>query len=178
MVNQDEDDVEVVYDVPFGNNNNNKQSKNNRGGGRSNTNSNNGGGGGGGGGVRSNNNNGGGGGGGGGSNGMIGNYVDFENVFDPFERDKDDVREFFDEDQSQEDTYDVEKPNMFNDPRKVCITIQLICVALRYCYCYCYCYCFIIVNDVFYFFLRFSNIVLSFIPFHSVPFHSYYYCIL
>ena len=142
MVNQDEDDVEVVYDVPFANfnnnnNNNRKQSKDTRGGGRSNTNTNNSNGGVGG--VRSNNNNtsnhSGGGGGGGGSNGMIGNYVDFENVFDPFERDKDDVREFFDEDPSQEDTYDLEKPNMFNDPRKVCINYTII--DLRYCYCYC-----------------------------------------
>jgi hypothetical protein len=160
MVNLDEDDVEVVYDVPFGtNNSNNKQSKGNRGGGRSNnTNTNNNGGGGGGGGVRSNNNNNNNnnnntsnhnhsGGGGSGSNGMIGNYVDFENVFDPFERDKDDVREFFDEDQSQEDTYDVEKPNMFNDPRKVCsmlFKIHLL-IDLRYYYYYCYCHCIIIV---------------------------------
>jgi hypothetical protein len=161
MVNLDEDDVEVVYDVPFGtNNSNNKQSKGNRGGGRSNnTNTNNNGGGGGGGGVRSNNSNNNNnnnnntsnhnhsGGGGSGSNGMIGNYVDFENVFDPFERDKDDVREFFDEDQSQEDTYDVEKPNMFNDPRKVCsmlFKIHLL-IDLRYYYYYCYCHCIIIV---------------------------------
>ena len=142
MVNQDEDDVEVVYDVPFANfnnNNNRKQSKDNRGGGRSNTNNSNGGGVGG---VRSNNNNNTSNhsGGGGGSNGMIGNYVDFENVFDPFERDKDDVREFFDEDPSQEDTYDLEKPNMFNDPRKVCINYTI--TDLRYCYCYCFCYCY------------------------------------
>ena len=143
MVNQDEDDdVEVVYDVPFANFNNNnnsnnkKQGKDNRGGGRNNTNNSNGSGGGGGG-VRSNNNTSNHSGGGGGSNGMIGNYVDFENVFDPFERDKDDVREFFDEDPSQEDTYDLEKPNMFNDPRKVCINYTII--DLRYCYCYCYC---------------------------------------
>jgi hypothetical protein len=165
MVNLDEDDVEVVYDVPFGtNNSNNKQSKGNRGGGRSNnTNTNNNGGGGGGGGVRSNNSNNNNnnnnnnntsnhnhsGGGGSGSNGMIGNYVDFENVFDPFERDKDDVREFFDEDQSQEDTYDVEKPNMFNDPRKVCSMLfkihLLIDLRYYYYYYYCYCHCIIIV---------------------------------
>jgi hypothetical protein len=161
MVNLDEDDVEVVYDVPFGtNNSNNKQSKGNRGGGRSNNTNTNNNGGGGGGGVRSNNSNNNNnnnnnntsnhnhsGGGGSGSNGMIGNYVDFENVFDPFERDKDDVREFFDEDQSQEDTYDVEKPNMFNDPRKVCsmlFKIHLL-IDLRYYYYYCYCHCIIIV---------------------------------
>ena len=160
MVNQDEDDVEVVYDVPFANFNNNnnsnnrKQGKDNRGGGRNNTNNSNGGGGG----VRSNNNTSNHSGGGGGSNGMIGNYVDFENVFDPFERDKDDVREFFDEDPSQEDTYDLEKPNMFNDPRKVCITTI---IDLR-----------VTVNDVLYFFLRFSYIVSSFIPFRSI--HQYY----
>ena len=143
MVNQDEDDVEVVYDVPFANFNNNnnnsnnrKQGKDNRGGGRNNTNNSNGGGGGG---VRSNNNTSNHSGGGGSSNGMIGNYVDFENVFDPFERDKDDVREFFDEDPSQEDTYDLEKPNMFNDPRRVCINytiIDLRCVTVTViCYC-------------------------------------------
>jgi hypothetical protein len=163
MVNLDEDDVEVVYDVPFGtNNSNNKQSKGNRGGGRSNNTNTNNNGGGGGGGVRSNNSNNNNnnnnnntsnhnhsGGGGSGINGMIGNYVDFENVFDPFERDKDDVREFFDEDQSQEDTYDVEKPNMFNDPRKVCSMLfkihLLIDLRYYYYYYYCYCHCIIIV---------------------------------
>ena len=132
MVEYD-DDVEVVYDIPFGNGNDNgngaskhtKQSKVSRGGRSNGAHSN---------GARSNvntntntntnvnvntntnvnarNNS-------GGSGGVIGNYVDFENVFDPFERDQDDVGEFFDEVNSEEETHDWDKPNMFNDPRKV-----------------------------------------------------------
>jgi hypothetical protein len=48
-------------------------------------------------------------------------YVDFENVFDPFERD-DDVREFFDDDTNnpnRRDTdLDVENPfRIFHDPK-------------------------------------------------------------
>eukprot|EP00536_Pseudo-nitzschia_multiseries_P010946 jgi/Psemu1/243370/estExt_Genewise1.C_3530006 len=51
---------------------------------------------------------------------MIGNHVDFENVFDPFERDQDDLAEFFEDDPSGDDTKeDWDRPNMFNDPRKV-----------------------------------------------------------
>mmetsp|Transcript_32034 Transcript_32034/g.34421 ORF Transcript_32034/g.34421 Transcript_32034/m.34421 type:complete len:988 (+) Transcript_32034:130-3093(+) len=121
----DDDDVEVVYDVPY--NGNSKNSKDSRGG-RSNnqnqnrntttttttTNNNN---------THNRNNSNGGGRSNpntsnhsGGSNGIIGNFVDFDNVFDPFERESDDVREFFDD--SQVDTYDIEKPNIFNDPRK------------------------------------------------------------
>ena len=49
-------------------------------------------------------------------------HVDFENVFDPFERDQDDVREFFDdasEEKNDNGNDDWEKPTMFNDPRKV-----------------------------------------------------------
>lgn len=108
----DDDDVEVVYDVPYGGGGNNSknttgntkisrgrsnghQNRNNSGGGRSNN-------------SNSNGNN---------TSGIIGNYVDFENVFDPFAaREQDDVREFFDDE--EEDTFDLEKPNMFNDPRK------------------------------------------------------------
>ena len=109
----DDDDVEVVYDVPYGGGGNNSKNttgntkisrgrsnghknRNNSGGGRSNN-------------SNSNGNN---------TSGIIGNYVDFENVFDPFAaREQDDVREFFDDE--EEDTFDLEKPNMFNDPRKV-----------------------------------------------------------
>ena len=103
MPDQD-DDVEVLYDIPYGSSNNNnniiKQNKGSRGG-RSNISN----------GVRSNGNN--------NPGEFIGNSVDFENVFDPFERDQDDVGEFFDEDISEEEIHDWEKPNMFNDPRKV-----------------------------------------------------------
>ena len=109
----DDNDVEVVYDVPYGGGGNNSKNttgntkisrgrsnghknRNNSGGGRSNN-------------SNSNGNN---------TSGIIGNYVDFENVFDPFAaREQDDVREFFDDE--EEDTFDLEKPNMFNDPRKV-----------------------------------------------------------
>ena len=54
--------------------------------------------------------------------GVINKRVDFENVFDPFERDQDDVREFFDDssDKNDDSHDDWEKPTMFNDPRKVC----------------------------------------------------------
>ena len=101
MPEYDDDDVEVVYDVPYASQSNSKQSKGrgkNGSGGRSNPNNHS-----------------------GGSSGVIGNYVDFENVFDPFERDQDDVAEFFDEeDPSQDNTLEQwEKPNMFDDPRKV-----------------------------------------------------------
>lgn len=98
MVNFDDDDVEVIYDVPFGNSNgNNKRNGTARLRNEATDNSNK------------------------GNGGMIGNYVDFENVFDPFEREKDDLREFFEEDTSEDNTKeDWEKPNVFNDPRKVC----------------------------------------------------------
>ena len=47
-------------------------------------------------------------------------YVDFENVFDPFERESDDVAEFFDKKDDDDDDDDVENPFlMFHDPRKV-----------------------------------------------------------
>jgi hypothetical protein len=49
-------------------------------------------------------------------------YVDFENVFDPFERDADDVREFFDEEGNGPVDLDeeVENPNMiFHNPMNV-----------------------------------------------------------
>eukprot|EP00535_Pseudo-nitzschia_heimii_P002540 CAMPEP_0197177242 /NCGR_PEP_ID=MMETSP1423-20130617/2920_1 /TAXON_ID=476441 /ORGANISM="Pseudo-nitzschia heimii, Strain UNC1101" /LENGTH=971 /DNA_ID=CAMNT_0042626765 /DNA_START=206 /DNA_END=3121 /DNA_ORIENTATION=- len=52
---------------------------------------------------------------------VMSSHVDFENVFDPFERDQDDVREFFDdssEEKNDDGNDDWEKPTMFNDPRK------------------------------------------------------------
>jgi hypothetical protein len=55
-------------------------------------------------------------------------YVDFENVFDPFERDADDVREFFDESDSTGlvDLDDMENPNrIFHDPKKVSVVGSL-----------------------------------------------------
>jgi hypothetical protein len=63
-------------------------------------------------------------------------YVDFENVFDPFERESDDVAEFFDED-GKDDDEDVENPfRIFHDPRKVrtvddrnSSTRKLICIV-------------------------------------------------
>mmetsp|Transcript_12534 Transcript_12534/g.35585 ORF Transcript_12534/g.35585 Transcript_12534/m.35585 type:complete len:128 (-) Transcript_12534:2848-3231(-) len=59
--------------------------------------------------------------------GMIGNYVDFENVFDPFERDQDDLKEFFDDEPSGEDSNeDWEKLDMFNDPRKVRVSMRIL----------------------------------------------------
>ncbi len=52
-------------------------------------------------------------------------FLDFENVFDPFERDADDVREFFDETGSHtlvDLDDDFENPNrVYYDPKKVCI---------------------------------------------------------
>mmetsp|Transcript_16656 Transcript_16656/g.34163 ORF Transcript_16656/g.34163 Transcript_16656/m.34163 type:complete len:974 (-) Transcript_16656:115-3036(-) len=101
-----DDDVEVLYDHPYGNrsggtNQRHQRSQGNRGKRtHQNTNTNTG--------NTSSN-----------GTGMIGNYVDFENVFDPFERDRDDVAEYFDDGGSGEDTKeDWERPNMFNDPRK------------------------------------------------------------
>ena len=52
--------------------------------------------------------------------GVIRNHVDFENVFDPYEREQDDVREFFDDSSEKYDddsNDDWEQPTMFNDPR-------------------------------------------------------------
>lgn len=50
-------------------------------------------------------------------------FVDFENVFDPFDRDNDDVREFFDETEGHtlvDLDDDVENPNrVYYDPKKV-----------------------------------------------------------
>ena len=107
----DDDDVEVLYDVPYatgkvngkgngngnGNSNGNGSTKRNRGSQ----------------GVRTN-----------GSSRIMNTNVDFENVFDPFERDQDDVREFFDDlsdDKYDEANDDWESPTMFNDPRKVSV---------------------------------------------------------
>jgi hypothetical protein len=48
-------------------------------------------------------------------------YVDFENVFDPFERDADDVREFFDDENNGPVDLDAEvNPNLiFHNPMNV-----------------------------------------------------------
>jgi hypothetical protein len=92
MLVHDDDDVEVLYDIPYGNGNANGNAKKNRGNRGANS-----------------------------QNRIISNHVAFENVFDPFERDNDDVREFFDDssDKNYESNDDWEKPTMFNDPRKV-----------------------------------------------------------
>ena len=96
MPSHDDDDVEVLYGIPYGSGNangntnvNTKKSRGSRGGNS--------------------------------PNGKIRNHVAFENVFDPFERDNDDVREFFDDsaDKNDDSNDDWEKPTMFNDPRKV-----------------------------------------------------------
>ena len=99
----DSDDVEVLYDVPYANGNGyahgggggqytTARSKDRGGGKRSSPQ----------------------------GRGMA-SHVDFENVFDPFERDQDDVREFFDDSSEENDggNDDWEKPSLFNDPRKV-----------------------------------------------------------
>ena len=102
----DDDDVEVVYDVPYVNGGGSRPGKQKHPkprGGRTN------------GAARGN------------ANvspdgvAMIGNYVNFANVFDPFEQDQDALAEFFDDnDPSGGDSKeDWERPNMFNDPRKV-----------------------------------------------------------
>jgi hypothetical protein len=93
MPSYDDDDVEVLYEMPYSNGNakgNGKRNRSNRGG-------------------RTN-----------GNGGVSFSNVDFENVFDPFERDQDDVREFFDDSEEiLDDNNDWEKPTVFSDPRKV-----------------------------------------------------------
>ena len=55
-----------------------------------------------------------------GGGGKFGKHVDFENVFDPFDRDDEDLREFFDEESlSEGKADDWEKPSLFHDPSKV-----------------------------------------------------------
>jgi hypothetical protein len=58
--------------------------------------------------------------------------VDFENVFDPFDREQDDVREFFDETESHNIVDlddDFENPNrVYYDPKKVSFFISDIVV--------------------------------------------------
>ena len=91
MTEYEDDDVEVLYDVPYGNGNVKPNKTKVRP-------------------SRSSN----------GQNRTVGKKVDFATVFDPFERDQDDLREFFDdEDKNDEGNDDWEKPTMFNDPRKV-----------------------------------------------------------
>ncbi len=102
FIDDDDTDVEVLYEMPYatGNGNmngnmkgNSKKSKTKR---SSPTNVN---------------------------GGIMRNHVDFENVFDPYERDQDDVREFFDDSSDKNDDFldddEWEKPTMFDDPRKV-----------------------------------------------------------
>jgi len=96
MSDFNDDDVEVLYDIPYGNGNANGQKNNGNRRGRNSGQSNS-------------------------HSRIMPNHVDFENVFDPFERDQDDVREFFDDSsdlQNDKTSDDWEKPTLFNDPRK------------------------------------------------------------
>ena len=96
FIDDDDTDVEVLYEMPYanGNGNMNGNKKKNK--------------------TKNNNS--------GANVGIMNRRVDFENVFDPYERDQDDVREFFDDSSIKNDdsSDDWEQPTMFNDPRKVC----------------------------------------------------------
>lgn len=69
------------------------------------------------------------------SNNVGDKYIDFENVFDPFERDADDVREFFDDTESSNlvDLDDMEDNNnrIFYDPKQVRVVFCLFVCLFR-----------------------------------------------